>query len=66
MLKSRIKILMLENELTREQVAKVVGVTPDQVSRWSTGSSFPRADKLFTLAKLFNCKVDDLYKEVDR
>jgi DNA-binding XRE family transcriptional regulator len=62
MLKPRIKILMLENELTRDQVAEAVGVTPDQVSRWSTGNSYPRMDKAFALARLFKCKVDDLYK----
>lgn len=62
MLKPRIKILMLENELTREQVAEAVGVSPDQVSRWCTGNSYPRMDKAFALSRQLKCKVDDLYK----
>lgn len=62
MLKPRIKILMLENELTREKVAESVGVSIDQVSRWCTGSSYPRMDKAFALSRLLKCGVDDLYR----
>ena len=61
-LKCRIKILMIENDLGRQEVAEYCGVTVDQVTRWSNMRSYPPVPKLWMLARLFDCKVDDLYK----
>ena len=61
-LKCRIKILMIENELDRKEVAEYCGVSVAQVTRWSNMKSYPPVPKLWMLAKLFGCKVDDLYR----
>lgn len=47
--------------LTQLQVAEKLNVTPSTVAKWETGSSFPRASLLPTLADLFHCTIDDLY-----
>ena len=31
------------------------------MSNYVTGKSYPPVDKAFELAKIFNCRVDDLY-----
>lgn len=47
--------------LTQLQVAEKLNVTPSTVAKWETGSSFPRASLLPTLADLFHCTIDELY-----
>lgn len=47
--------------LTQFQVAEKLNVTPSTVAKWETGSSFPRASLLPTLADLFHCTIDELY-----
>lgn len=47
----------------KKYIAKLMGITPEQLSRWISGNSKPTIDKAFKLAKLLECKVDDLYEE---
>lgn len=47
--------------LTQLQVSEKLNVTPSTVAKWETGSSFPRASLLPTLADLFHCTIDELY-----
>lgn len=48
--------------LTQAEVAKAVGVDQSAVSFWDTGKCIPRGAMLITLAKLYNCTVDELLK----
>ena len=48
--------------LTQEELAKKMNINRSTVAKWETGESLPRADKLFKLAKIFNCTVDELLK----
>ena len=52
--------------LTQEQVAKMLSVDQSTVSYWESGDVKPRADKLPQLAKLYGCKIDDLFDDTDR
>jgi transcriptional regulator with XRE-family HTH domain len=38
------------------------GVNLQTISNWCTGRSKPNAERLFLLALILNCKVDDLYE----
>jgi transcriptional regulator with XRE-family HTH domain len=38
------------------------GVNLQTISNWCTGRSKPNADRLFLLANILRCKVDDLYE----
>lgn len=42
-------------------IADQLDVNINTLSRWIHGKSMPSVVKLFELAKLLNCKVDDLY-----
>ncbi|WP_257144759.1 helix-turn-helix transcriptional regulator [Bacillus toyonensis] len=37
-------------------------MSPNQISNYVTGKSYPPVDKAFELAKTFDCRVDDLYE----
>ncbi|WP_144559532.1 helix-turn-helix transcriptional regulator [Shouchella miscanthi] len=64
-MKSLIGELIDERGLKNVFIAKKMGVSQAQISKWRTGASFPRVDKLFKLAAILNVKVDDLYDMTD-
>lgn len=65
MLKPKIRVRLAELELKQSDIYEKFDVTQKQFSNWVTGSSAPRLEIAFKLAKYLNCKVDDLweYKE---
>ncbi|MFD1416791.1 helix-turn-helix transcriptional regulator [Oceanobacillus jeddahense] len=60
-LKSNINKIIQERGLKNKWVANQLGVSPNIISRWVNNKSMPSVEKLFLLAKLLDCKVDDLY-----
>lgn len=57
MLKSRLKDVLKERGLKAEQM----GIAPTIISRWANDRGKPSVEKLFELARVIGCKVDDLY-----
>ena len=60
---NRLKELREQKNITQIQLAELLNVTQSAVTKWETGESRPRAEKLIQLAKLFDCTVDELLKE---
>lgn len=60
------KIAMLRKGkgITQEQLAEILGVTRQSVSRWEMDLAFPETEKLIRLSKLFSCSIDFLLNEV--
>lgn len=54
------KSLRKDKELTQEQLAEVLGVSPQIVSRWENGVSQPSLELLPTIAAYFETSVDTL------
>ena len=46
--------------LLQEEAAASLQVDRSTVSKWETGDSRPRADKLMAIANLYGCNVSDL------
>ncbi|MCL2195770.1 MAG: helix-turn-helix domain-containing protein [Oscillospiraceae bacterium] len=46
--------------LSQEQLAEQIGVSRQAVSKWERAESSPDTDNLIELAKLYNCKLDEL------
>ena len=48
------------NGYSQEVFAKLVGVSRQAVYKWEAGQSYPEAEKLMEIKKLFGIKIDDL------
>ncbi len=57
-----LKKLRLQKRLTQEQVAEILGVTSQTVSRWECNTTYPDVMLLPEIAKLYCVTIDDLYK----
>ena len=54
--------LRLEKKLTQEQLANILGVSVQSVSRWECGNTLPDVMLLPVIARLYGVTVDDLYR----
>ena len=59
------KIARQRKELnyTQEQLADILGVSRQSISKWESDIAYPETDKLIGLGKLFDCSMDYLLKE---
>lgn len=49
-----------ENKFSQEQLADMLDVSRQSVSKWESGQTYPEMDKLLSLCKIFNCSLDEL------
>ena len=61
-LSSNLRKLRLEKQLTQEQAAAQLGVSPQAVSRWETSTTLPDVMLLPEIARLYGVLVDDLFR----
>ena len=52
--------LRAENNMTQEQLAMLLGVSRQSVTKWESEKSYPEMDKLIKMCQLFDCTLDDL------
>lgn len=64
-LKSNIGKFMDEGPYKRDYYMKRFNKSRNTISNWANGHSYPSAPELFELAKIFDCKVDDLYERIE-
>lgn len=59
------KITKQRKELnyTQEQLAGILGVSRQSISKWESDIAYPETDKLIELGKLFDCSMDYLLKD---
>lgn len=57
--------LRKENNYTQEQLADVLGVSRQAISKWESNITYPETDKLVRMSKLFHCTTDYLLLEED-
>ncbi len=53
-----LKSLRKEKDFTQEQVAEMLGVSPQSVSKWERGDTYPDITLLPALANLYKTSVD--------
>lgn len=61
-LEENIVRLRTEKRLTQEELADLLGVSRQSVSKWESGASVPELDKLIRLSEIFEITVDELVK----
>lgn len=55
--------LRREHNYTQEQLADILGVSRQSVSKWESDIAYPETDKLIKMSKLFSCSVDYLLND---
>lgn len=59
----KIAKLRKENNYTQEQLADLLGVSRQSISKWESNIAYPETAKLVELGKLFDCSMDYLLKD---
>lgn len=55
-----IKKLRKEKDLSQEQLAKMLNVSRQAISKWESGKTYPDIENLILLRDIFNVTLDDL------
>lgn len=61
----RLKDVREDRDLSQSDIAKLLGTTRQQVSKWETGAQMMGADKYAKLAEYYNISVDYLLGLID-
>ena len=56
------KIMQLRNnaDISQEQLAEMLGVSRQSISKWEMDQALPQIDKVLQLCELFNVSADEL------
>ncbi len=60
---NNLRKLRTEKKYTQDQVAQMLSVSPQSVSRWECSTTLPEVTLLPEIAKIFAVTVDDLFRE---
>ena len=55
--------LRKENNYTQEQLADILGVSRQAISKWESNVTYPETSKLIRMSELFDCSLDYLLKD---
>lgn len=58
---TRIRTLRQRDARTQEAVADALGITPQAVSRWEAGGSYPDVEMIPAIANYFHISIDELF-----
>ena len=61
-LRDKLILLRKEKELSQADLAEILNVSRQAISRWEVGTSVPSMDKLSALSRLYNVSVDSLMR----
>lgn len=59
----KLQKLRKEKNYSQEQLADMLDVSRQSVSKWESGQTYPEMDKLISLCKIFGCTMDDLVND---
>lgn len=58
--RTNLQYLRAERHMTQEQLAMLLGVSRQSVTKWEAEKSYPEMDKLIKMGQIFECSLDDL------
>ena len=61
-MKSKLKVLRTENNMTQEELANKLEVTRQTIISIESGKYTPSLQLAFKIAKLFNKKIENIFK----
>ena len=57
-----LQYLRRDRNMTQEQLAMLLGVSRQAISRWESETAYPEMDKLVRLCDIFECTFDELIR----
>ena len=60
--RDNLQSLRAQRNMTQEQLAMLLGVSRQSVTKWEAERSYPEMDKLIKMCDIFECSLDDLVK----
>lgn len=60
--RDNLQALRAEKNMTQEQLAMLLGVSRQSVTKWEAERSYPEMDKLLKMCDVFDCSLDELVK----
>lgn len=58
--RANLQYLRAQRNMTQEQLAMLLGVSRQAISKWESEKAYPEMDKLLMICDLFGCTLDDL------
>ncbi|KAA8829460.1 helix-turn-helix transcriptional regulator [Bifidobacterium myosotis] len=58
--RTNLQYLRSQRNMTQEQLAMLLGVSRQAISKWESDKAYPEMDKLLAICDLFGCTLDDL------
>ncbi|KAB8288699.1 XRE family transcriptional regulator [Bifidobacterium ramosum] len=58
--RTNLQTLRSRRNMTQEQLAMLLGVSRQAISKWESEKAYPEMDKLLAICDLFGCTLDDL------
>ena len=55
-----LKSLRKRKKISQEDLAELVNVSRQSISKWENGEAYPTMNNILELCKIFNCKINDL------
>ena len=55
--------LRKENNYTQEQMADILSISRQSVSKWESDSTYPETEKLIRMSKMYHCSLDYLLND---
>jgi len=62
---NKLQKLRKEKGLSQEELAEMLGVSRQSVSKWESGSTYPETEKLVILSEIYGVTLDSLLKDGD-
>lgn len=59
----KLALLRKENQFTQEQLAELLQVSRQSISKWESNLAYPETDRLIKMGKLFSCSMDYLLND---
>ncbi|WP_253904833.1 helix-turn-helix transcriptional regulator [Adlercreutzia sp. ZJ473] len=60
--RDNLRHLRAAHGMTQEQLAVLLGVSRQSVTKWESERAYPEMDKLLSLCQIFGCSLDDLVR----
>ena len=59
----KITLLRMNKDISQEELAEMLGVSRQSVSKWEMGGALPQIDKVLQLSKIFGVSTDELLRD---